>query len=475
MSLIYNAFSYMFGSKKKEEVVEIMQPINDKSSSSYDQVLNLFYNVHRDTGDMDLRNAVINSAQESLMYTLKIIAYNRSVRGERDLGRRLLGWLQKYDEQQLIENMPLFLNKYGRYDDLIYLPRKSKAMHAYLKHLGEQLVADLANMEQGKTVSLAAKWVPSETSAVNRETAITFRLARTMKVSMSDLRKKYLTPLRTYIGVLEQKMCAGNWSSIDYASLSAEAFKRHIRAFEENDGERFAEYMKSRVPKNLTTLPHEIIAPYFNGQPLDESIEIQWREIGYKLNKTVVLGNKSLISTTLGLLAEHVITVESVPRLVEITGETVFEKVQNVLNEAIGEVSEVPIDICASLKLIFDNMGAEKLIIVSDKPLTKVDSLYNNATKETVEKMFLDAGLKMPQIVFWNTRNDMVNCNDSVHCDDSVQFSEIFGITAVSGFSLDVLQCILKNELPTPVNVMMNALSNEKFDEIKIGEPTVPL
>ena len=451
----------MFGSKKKEEVV-LLEPVIKRTS--YDQVLNLFYNVNRSMGDLELRNALRNSAQESLMYTLKIIAHIRSVRGERNLGRQLLGWLQKYDEQQLIENMPLFLNKYGRYDDLVYLPRKSKAMHAYLKHLSEQLVADLANMAVGKPVSLAAKWVPSETSAVNKETAITFRLARTMKVSMSDLRKKYLTPLRTYIGVLEQKMCAGDWSSIDYKSLSAEAFKRHIRAFEENDGERFAEYMKTRTKKTLGSLPHEIIAPYFNGQSLDESIEIQWRETGYKLNKTVVLGNKSLIATTLGLLVDHIITLESVPRLVEITGETVFEKVQNFLDEGASEgASEAPIDICTILKLIFDNMGAEKLIIVSDKPLNKVDSLYNDATKETVEKMFLDAGLKMPKIVFWNV------------CNDSVQFSETFGITAVSGFSQDVLQCILQNELPTPLNVMMNALSNEKFDEIKVGEPTVPL
>ena len=108
-------------------------------------------------------------------------------------------------------------------------------------------------------------------------------------------------------------------------------------------------------------------------------------------------------------------------------------------------------------------MGADKLIIISKNPLNKVDSLYNDATKETVEKMFLDAGLKMPKIVFWNTRND------------SVQFGETFGITTVSGFSQDVLHCILQNELPTPLNVMMNALSNEKFDDIKIRELAVPL
>ena len=455
MSLIYNAFSYMFGSKKKEVIeTKTQQPSN---LTPYDCVLNLFYNMNRNTGDLDLRNSAKKSAQVSMMLTLKTIAYIRNVRGERELGRSLLGWLQKYDEQQLIENMPLFLNKYGRYDDLVYLPRKSKAMYAYLKYLGEQLVADLANMELGKPVSFAAKWVPSETSAVNKETAITFRLARTMKVSMSDLRKKYLTPLRKYIGVLEQKMCAGDWHNIDYASIPAEAFKRNINAFKKNDGERFAEYLKNRVPKASGILPHEIIAPYFNGLPLDDSIETKWREVTTKMKKTVVLGNKSLISTSIGLLADHFITMDSsVPKIAEITGSTVFEKVQYI--SALPDDDGV-IDICATLKLIFDNMGADKLIIVSDKPLNKADSLYNDATKETVDKMFLEAGLKIPQIVFWNVAHD------------SLQFSEAFGMNIVSGYSKDVLQCIMNNELPRPLNVMMNALSNEMFDDIKIREP----
>jgi hypothetical protein len=408
----------MFGSKKKEVVEKTTQ--QPSNLTPYDCVLNLFYNVNRNTGDLDLRNSVKKSAQVSIMLTLKTIAYIRNVRGERELGRSLLGWLQKFDEQQLIENMPLFLNKYGRYDDLVYLPRKSKAMYAYLKYLGEQLVADLANMELGKPVSSAAKWVPSETSAVNKKTAITFRLARAMKVSMSDLRKKYLTPLRAYIG------------------------------------KRFAE-----SPIITTSLPHEIIAPYFNGLPLDDSIETKWREVTTKMKNTVVLGNKSLISTSIGLLADHFITMDSsVPKIAEITGSTVFEKVQYI--SALPDDDGV-IDICATLKLIFDNMGADKLIIVSDKPLNKADSLYNDATKETVDKMLLEAGLKIPQIVFWNVAHD------------SLEFSEAFGMNIVSGYSKDVLQCIMNNELPRPLNVMMNALSNEMFDDIKIREPTVPL
>ena len=439
MSLIYNVFSYVFGSslKKKEEppvVVEVPPLVAPDS-----RVLHLFYNVGRDTSDQVLDNFACAAAQESLLYTMKTIAYIRNVRGERALARRLLDWLQRYDERQLIENMPVFLQKYGRYDDLVYLPRNSDAMYAYVKHLGEQLVADHANMELGKPVSLAAKWVPSETSAVNKETAITFRLARTMKVSMSELRKKYLTPLRTHIGILEQKMCTGDWETVDYASIPTQAFKRHIKAFEENDSERFNEYMKSRVP----TVPDNVIAPYYNGDPLNEEIEAKLREFT-PLKNTVVLGNRSLISTTLALLADRVIVGD---KLVAITGNTFFEKVRNICALSVYD----SLHICGALKLILEEKaGTEKLIIVGDEPLNKADSVYTN---ETMEKMFSDAGVKMPQIVYWNVSTE------------PVWFDTVFGIRTVSGFSTDVMQCILNNELPTPFNVMMTAL--EKFGEIK--------
>jgi hypothetical protein len=440
MSLIYNVFSYVFGSSKKKEeppVVEVhhVPPLVAPDS----RILHLFYNVGRDTSDQVLDNFARAAAQESLLYTMKTIAYIRNVRGERALARRLLHWLQRYDERQLIENMPVFLQKYGRYDDLVYLPRNSDAMYAYVKHLGEQLVADRANMELGKPVSLAAKWVPSETSAVNRETAITFRLARAMKVSMSVLRKKYLTPLRTHIGILEQKMCAGDWENVDYASIPTQAFKRHIKAFEENDQERFIEYMKSRVPK----APHNAIAPYYNGDPLNEEIETRMRTFA-PLKNTAIIGNRSLISTTLALLADHVIVGD---KLVAITGNTFFEKVRNICALPVSD----SLHICGALKLILeDKSGTEKLIIVGDDPLNKADSVYTN---ETMEKMFSDAGVKMPQIVYWNVS------------PEPVWFDTVFGIRTVSGFSTDVMQCILNNELPTPFNVMMTAL--EKFGEIK--------
>jgi hypothetical protein len=449
MSLIYNVFNYMFGSKKQKQEVAV-QPVTPLNS----MVLNFFYGAQRTTSDAELYSLADAAAKESLLYTMKTIAYIRGGRGERDLGRRLLGWLQKYDEKQLIENMPLFLEKYGRYDDFVYLPRNSKAMYAYLKHLGEQLVADHANMDLGKPVSLAAKWVPSETSAVNKKTALTFRLARSMKIPISELRKKYITPLRTYIGILEQKMCAKDWENVDYKKVPFQAFRRHKKAFERNDREKYDAHTVVRP----CIAPHEIVAPYLVGRGLNEELESSWKTVN-KMDKTVVLSDVSLstigitllISVTLGLLGERVLTFEPNPQFVEVEGETLFEKVQKM--RIIPSSSST--NICEALKrLLTDNCG-ERLVIVSDMPLNQADSLYNDATRETMEKMFSDAGIKMPQIVYWNVKHN------------SLKFEEMFGITVVSGFSQDILQCILNGEPPTRFNTMMTVLNNDKYDDIR--------
>lgn len=461
-SLIYNVFNYMFGSNKKghiqvtEQVTEQVTAQVTAQVNATQLVLNFFYGAQRATNDDELYSLANAAAKESLLYTMKTIAYIRSGRGERNLGRRLLAWLQKYDEKQLIENMPLFLEKYGRYDDFVYLPRNSKALYSYLKHLGEQLVADHANMELGKPVSLAAKWVPSETSAVNKKTALTFRLARSMKIPISELRKKYLTPLRTYIGILEQKMCSNNWENVDYRKVPFQAFRRHKKAFERNDRDKY----EAHVVVRPCVAPHEIVAPYLVGRALNEELEASWKTVS-KMDKTVVLSDVSLsttgitllISVTLGLLAERVLTFEPNPKFVEMDGDTLYKNVQNM--RIIPSSSSI--NVCETLKCILSNKGmdTERIIIVSDMPLNQADSLYNQATREIMTQMFLEAGIKMPKIIFWNVKHNLL------------KFEEMFGITVVSGFSPDILQCILNGELPTKFNAMMTVLNNEKYDDIK--------
>ena len=71
MSLIYNVFSYMFGSSTKKNETKVVEEEEMPSLVTPDsRVLNLFYNVGRDTSDQVLDNFANAAAQESLLYTL---------------------------------------------------------------------------------------------------------------------------------------------------------------------------------------------------------------------------------------------------------------------------------------------------------------------------------------------------------------------------------------------------------------------
>ena len=143
-----------------------------------------------------------NSSAESMICTLKIIAHMRDVksnRGERDLSRNAYYWLAKNHENQLIANMRVYLEKYGRWDDLVHLPIESNVYRIYLKMICKQLNDDLEHMMNGEMVSLVAKWVPSEKGKIDFYTGLNNAIAKEMGIDAKELRKKYLTPLRKYI------------------------------------------------------------------------------------------------------------------------------------------------------------------------------------------------------------------------------------------------------------------------------------
>jgi hypothetical protein len=363
-------------------------------------------------------------------------------------------------------------------------------MFVYLKLLGEQLKNDYVNMMDLKPVSLAAKWIPSETSAINKRTALTFRLARAMKVPISTLRKKYITPLRAYIGILEQKMCANDWQNIDYASLPKQALKKHRQAFLRNDKERFEEHVNKEDDEKssqlLLDLPFHTataspIIDYIIGFEENTNIEEDWRDILTKYNQSQVFKNAAIMcdnslsmsgipmvmSFTLGILIAHlnktgkILTFESNPQFVELNGASLYENVKKMRSFP----NEKNTNICSALKTILDKAidgfeeMPEKLIIVTDMKFNKADSLYNDATYKTMRQMFEDANFQLPHITFWNINNKQ---NPPVFEKNNVE-----GVTVVSGYSTDIFDCLLENINISSFNIMMNALNKNKFEDIK--------
>ena len=173
-------------------------------------MLELFNKSHRGILYEELEILLDRAYTESPIYTLKCLAYLRdsvSGRGERDLSKKAYRWLETNYDWQLIKNMELFIHKYGRWDDFIYLPLGSNASNHYLSLMSKQLIVDLENMKNGQAVSKVAKWIPSEKSSGYNHTGFNSELAKMMGLTNALLKKTYLTPLRKYISGIEQHEC----------------------------------------------------------------------------------------------------------------------------------------------------------------------------------------------------------------------------------------------------------------------------
>jgi hypothetical protein len=457
-------------------------------------LLNLFVSCVRNIEKKQLYDLMEKSYAESIIYTLKIIAYVRDIRGgkgERDIGRLMMNWLVEKDEKQLFANMNAYISEYGRWDDGVYL-RKSVARKHYIYLLANQLREDVANMVDMKPVSLAAKWVPSESSALNKKTGIFFALAKNMGIKPAELRKTYITPLRAYINVLECKMCAKEWDQVEYEKVPSAAMLKHgapNNAFYRNDRERFEEY-KSNLSRGVAKInakilfPHEIVRQYLvRNTKMDTIIESQWNEMVKKmgemgsLDNILVLsdvsssmtGTPMLISYTLGLLISSlnksetfknkILTFETYPQLVDVSGDTLFGRLKKIINAPWGGST----NICAAFDLVLKKVietGAvmpEKIIVVSDMHFNKADKNYMTNYENIVEK-FKDAGYQIPHIVFWNVLGGSDNFQTT---------SDATNVSMISGFSIDILKCVLDAKTPTPYDTMMAALTSPRYDLIR--------
>ena len=106
--------------------------------------------------------------QADPLFALKILFYARDIReglGERRVFRILLQYLAEYHPQAVIANLDL-IGVFGRFDDWYCLigTGVEDEMWSAMK---QQLEADLKNFQEGKSVSLLAKWIKTADSRLS--------------------------------------------------------------------------------------------------------------------------------------------------------------------------------------------------------------------------------------------------------------------------------------------------------------------
>ena len=458
----------------------------------------------RRASETEIVNKFMDAYWENPILAIKWLFYNRDVRqglGERRTFRIILKHLAS-EQTEMIKELILLISEYGRYDDLWCLldtDLKEDVVSAVHKQLGE----DHMNMHDNKSISLLCKWLPSENASSKDTKRYATIIRKGLEMTPRGYRKM-LSAMRKYIDVVECKMSAKEWNTINYETVPSRANLIYNNAFLRNDEERRREYLskleKGEAKINAGTLyPHDIVHKYMSGggwyqslKSYDATLEGLWKALPDTVKgaeNTIVVadgsvsmtcnvgGNTSVTALDVanalaiyfaerasGEFKDKYITFSSRPQLVDFSNaKTLRDKIGIALRH--NEVANTNIEATFDLILqtaINNNMSQEdmpkNILIISDMEFDCATSCRSNETLfTTIAKKYAAHGYQLPRLVFWNVNSRTgtipVKEND-------------LGVALVSGFSVNIVNMVMSNKLD-PYECLLDVLNTERYQPIE--------
>lgn len=451
------------------------------NASSLNPCLDFFALGASKRNDIDSAVRLFSKAYASDKTTaLRILFYFRDVRGgqgERDIFRACMEELSAIDPA-VADNMLEFIPEYGRWDDLLY---HRAANGVAVKMVKEQLEKDMKAFKDGP-VSLLAKWMPSEnaSSEVTRKAAQNW--AKSLGLKPSQYRKM-LSKLRAKIDILERKMSDKKWMDIKYENVPSQAFRKHTAAFDRNDHERYQEFIgavnKGEKKVNTSTVTTaEVIQNVKKGD--NNSANAIWKSLDNfvpeDLNAIVVAdvsgsmyGRPMEISTSLalyfaernkGYFANKFLTFSERPRLVEVLGETLTQKLRNIETADWGMNTNIERTFDALLAAAVASGDTENvprvIYIISDMEFDVCATGADETAFENAKRKWKEAGLELPTVVFWNV--DARSNNVA-----ATKFDR--NVTLISGSNQSAFRFAMEGK--TPEQLMHEVIDSDRYKHIK--------
>ena len=483
---------------KKEENVTYTEngALTKRSTNSY--CLDLFATIGalRSAEDNEIISRFIKAYTEDRNIAMKILFFARDIRGglgERRVFRSIWKWLSVHEADSVrknITNVP----EYGRFDDLLSLLDGpcEKEMLFFIK---EQLEKDLSALKTGESVSLLAKWLPSVNTSNKDSVKTAKKLAKALGFSDTEYRK-VLVSLRAEIKLMENYLRDKDYS-FSYEKQPSKALYKYRLAFLRNDRERYSAFLEKAeknpsVMNTGTLTPYDVVAPIINKDKERvaiskwdrRSMDITWKALpdytGAENALAVVDGSASMywygeyipaaVAQSLGIyFAEHnkgcfhnhFITFSENPRLIEVKGKDIVEKLRYCMsfNECANTDLQRTFDLI--LNTAIQNKAKqeeipEKLYIISDMEFDYCANHAEMTNFECAKKKFAKYGYRLPQIVFWNVNSR--NQQQPVTKNEQ-------GVALVSGASPQIFS-MLSEGILDPYSFMLETLSSERYERI---------
>ena len=431
----------------------------------------------------------IRAFAEDRDLAMKLLFYCRDIRGglgERYVFRVILRHLAKAEPEAVRKNLHL-ISEYGRWDDLTVLfgtPCEKDAMELIRRQIREDLEA--LKQDTG-SVSLLAKWLPS----VNTSNAEAVRNGKTIAraLGMKDAEyRKTLVSLRARIRIIENNLREQDYT-FDYAAQPSRAMMKYRKAFRVHDNERYTAFLE-KVASGKETMhtgtlyPYDVVQKALNWRQDEterKALDVTWNALEGELSPgnalCVVDGSGSMyhcegitpgaIAMSLGMyFAErctgefhnHFITFSENPRLVEIKGKDLVEKVRycRTFNECsntnIQKVFELILSAAVQNRLPQRDLP-ETIYIISDMEFDYCAEDADMTNFEHAKKLFEDYGYRLPKVVFWNVQSR--NQQQPVRMNEK-------GVTLVSGFSPRIFSMVAGRDTD-PYSFMKEILCSERY------------
>lgn len=474
--------------------------------------LNFAVSSFRNASAKEIADKFVKAYYEDSKLAVRWLFYAGDARGglgERRLFTTILLYMAQSHTETARALLPL-IPEYSRWDVVVALLDSPLADEAS-EMIRRQLEEDGANREKGLSISLCAKWLPSE----NASSDYAKRMARILAKKLSMTSRQYrqtLSSYRQYMDVVEVKMSSGRWADIKYEAVPSRANLVYNTAFLRNDEERRRDFLGA-VKKGEKTIhagvlyPHDIVHSYIDTErkpgwwylnSIDDTLEALWKALpdyvqGNGNTLCVADGSGSMFSRVGGTkvtcldvanalaiyFAEHCtgqfrdtyITFSQTPQFVDLSkGKTLHDKLEIAMshNEVANTNIEAVFDLILNTAIKYRMPQKElpsNLLILSDMEFdTATRSNVNGNWASPDEKLFdtfarkyAARGYRLPRLVFWNicSRTKTLPLRENA-----------LGVALVSGFSPTITKMVLTNELD-PYKALVEQLMVQRYDAVE--------
>lgn len=451
----------------------------------------------------NISNQFCEALIENEDVAIRTLLWLRDVRGgagERKLFRDLVVHLAPELQERIINRIP----ELGRWDDMLVFvdtPLEELAFSKIALALmsGDQLCAKWMPRVKNVSKQLKAARLVEDEKGIERIKDINRAAFKLMKF-LELTPKQYRRTLVDLTNVVETAMCARNWEGIDYSKIPSVAAARYQGAFNKHDESGYSAYREALVSGETkinagAVYPYDIVKSASQGDAIvaneqwkalpdymdgnDESV-LAVVDVSGSMEKSAGGSSVSCMNVAISLgiyIAERsegafknqYITFSEDPRLVTLEPSwTLAEKIEFTLHTNVGystDFNRVFDQILTAAKR--NNLKQEDL---PSKVIALSDMEFNEATCnrgwgvrpdteetnfEAIDRKFVQAGYKRPQLVFWNLNarpgNSPVSAGEA-------------GTALVSGFSPSLLKSILSGDDFTPEGIMLETVMSDRYN-----------